>query len=72
MGGYIHGLYWRIPLTPPLLSLMHITAWETMATAVTILVTQCLAGDNVATAERSDSALTAYALTQRKPKSPDV
>lgn len=58
MGGYIHGLYWRMPLPPPLLALMHITAWETLAAAITILVAHRLAGSEATIAQRSDAALT--------------
>lgn len=73
IGGYVHdGMYWRIVLTLPLLSLMHITAWETLAAAITILVTHRLAGATATIAERSEAALTPYALTTRKSKSTDI
>lgn len=38
IGGYMHGFYWRIPLQPSILTLMHITAWETAAAAISILM----------------------------------
>lgn len=44
ISGYMHGHYWRVPLPNDLLSLLHITAWEAVAVAVTILVAAGLAG----------------------------
>ena len=40
IGGYMHGFYWRVALTPALLALMHITAWETVAACVGLLFSQ--------------------------------
>ncbi|KAL3920981.1 MAG: hypothetical protein SGPRY_005059 [Prymnesium sp.] len=72
IGGYIHGLYWRLALTPTLLPLMHITAWETMAAARAKMVARRHVGDQALLAERSDTALAPYVLAKRKSKSQDA
>jgi hypothetical protein len=52
-GGFLHGFYWRVALTAKMLTLMHITAWETLANTVNVFVADRLAGPDT-TAERCD------------------
>lgn len=63
LGGYMHGLYWRIPLGQQLLQLLHITAWETIASTINILVANRLAGRTAVLSVRSDAALAPYVLS---------
>lgn len=72
IGGYIHGYYWRLPLPALLLSLLHITAWELLGAAVTVLVAARIAGEDVTLIMRSDASLVAPALTKGSSKSKHV
>ena len=72
MGGYCHGFYWRIHLPSDILSIMHITAWETLAAAVNILVTARLAGKEATLALQVDALLTPYVISKQKSKSENV
>ena len=71
-GGFLHGFYWRVALTSKMLSLMHITAWETLANTVNIFVADRLAGPDALLSQRGDAAITPYAVSNRKSKSRDV
>lgn len=55
---YLHGYHWRVPLTPTLLPILHITAWEAVAVAVTIPVAARLVGLQAILSMRSDALLT--------------
>ena len=55
IGGYTHGYYWRLGLPPGLLALLHITAWETLAAAINILVAARLSGPGVVIAASVDA-----------------
>jgi hypothetical protein len=72
MGGYIHGFYWRVALVPAVLSLLHITGWETLATAVNVLVAARLAGTNTILSLRGDAALIAHVISKEKSSSRHV
>ena len=71
-GGYVHGCYWRVVLSSELLSLMHITAWETLAACVNILVVARLAGSKAVLALQVDALLTPFAIGNQRSKSRDV
>jgi hypothetical protein len=71
-GGYLHGFIWRVKLPLRILALMHITAWETLATAVNALVADRLAGEDAALSLRGDAALTPYAISQLRSRSRHV
>ena len=71
-GGYLHGFYWRVALHAKVLVLMHITAWETLATAVNTLIADRLAGPEVVLALKGDAALTPYAMSKEKSRSRPV
>ena len=72
MGGYTHGYFWRVNIPPVLLSLLHITAWETLAACVNILVAARLAGPDVVLAMQVDALLTPYVISNQRSRSVDV
>ena len=65
-GGYMHGYYWRVYLAPPVLVLMHITGWETLAACVSVLVAARLAGDSQA-AEREEAPGPMFIIAELRP-----
>ena len=69
MGGYMHGFYWRIALDAATLAVMHITAWETLATVVNILVSARLAGPQATLSMRADALLTPFVIAKEKANS---
>ena len=71
-GGYLHGFHWRVPLPLILVPLMHITAWETLATAVNILVAARIVSTDAFIALRADALLTPYAIAKQRSSSVDV
>lgn len=72
IGGYMHGFYWRVPLREILLQLVHITAWETLATAVSILLANRLMEAGATLSIYADAAMTPYAVAHKASKSEDV
>ena len=71
-GGYTHGYYWRVQLEPTLLALLHITAWETLAACVNILIAARLSGPQVLIAAHVDALLTPFAISNQRSKSEDI
>ncbi|KAL3920327.1 MAG: hypothetical protein SGPRY_005290 [Prymnesium sp.] len=69
---YMHGFYWRVPLHENLLHLLHITAWETLATAVSILLANRLVGAGATLSINADAAMTPYEVAHQTSKSEDV
>ena len=45
MGGYIHGFYWRDAITLVVISLLHITGWETEGSMSTIGLKEKFTGE---------------------------
>lgn len=68
----MHGFYWRIPLQPSILTLVHITAWETGAAAISILIASRVIGEGATLSANTDAALTPYALAHQRSKSKHV
>ena len=71
-GGYMHGFYWRVAVPAATLSALHITAWETLAACVNILVAGRLTGEETLLALQVDALLTPYAIGNQKSTSVDV
>lgn len=75
-GGYIHGLYWRIPPTGPapewLLLLLHITSFETLATFINAYVARRLGGPEATIHLGEDALLTPYVVSKEKSSSLDI
>ena len=71
-GGYLHGFIWRVKLPANILKLMHITAWETLATAVNALVANRLSGPEAMLSLRGDALLIPYALSKQRSRSQHV
>jgi hypothetical protein len=61
----MHGLYWRISLPAAILVLLHITAWEVLATAVSILVFAGYTDEGTLLATKSDALLTAFVVAKQ-------
>ena len=72
IGGYTHGFYWRVGLQPAGLACLHITAWETLAAIVNLMVAARLAGPRTLLAAQTDALLTPYALSKLTSKSIDI
>ena len=72
MGGFAHGFYWRVHLPIEVLQIMHITAWETLAACVNVLVVARIAGRDATLALQVDALLTPYVISKQKSKSEDV
>ena len=72
IGGYVHGYFWRVALPLSVLRLMHITAWETLAACVNVLVAARLAGQEALLAVQVDAALAPYALSNQRSRSVNV
>ena len=62
IGGYMHGLFWRVAIPAHHVGLMHITAWEVLATAINLLLFGGYADQDTLLAFKSDALLTAYVL----------
>ena len=69
IGGYLHGLFWRYAIPAEILGLMHITAWEVLATALNILMFAGYADEVTLLAFKSDALLTAYVLRKESSSS---
>ena len=72
MGGYTHGHFWRVRVRPTILPLLHITAWETLAACVNILIAARLAGPTTVLAMQVDALLTPYVISNQRSRSTDV
>ena len=72
MGGYLHGWYWRVNLDDQIVKLMHITAWETLASVINNLVAERLTSVDTILINRADAALTPRVLATRKSTSKHV
>lgn len=72
IGGYAHGLFWRVPLCSSLLRLAHITSWETLACAINTLFADRVGGEEVTICTKADALLTPSVLTQHKSQSEDA
>ena len=72
IGGFIHGFYWRVAIPLSLLGVLHITAWETVAACLGVLIAARLAGNEALVAMQVDALLTPFAISGQRSRSVDI